>query len=139
MMSCRRRLLQSHGNEEKFLKRWWSADDDLVGRVWCDRKGSGINWTAKGNIKKENGLYITDGDEGYFIFNDYNRILDLGHHFKVVFEGEIKPTQFKELKIKITEIINKDEDSVIIYKMPPTYKPEKTIIGIEKSPIKNIL
>lgn len=56
-----------------------------------------------------------------------------------VFEGEIKPTQFKELKIKITEIINKDEDSVILYKMPPTYKPEKTIIGIEKSPIKNIL
>lgn len=90
MMNCRRRLLQSQGNEEKFLKYWWSADDDLIGGLWCDRKGSGINWTAKGNIKKENGLYITDGDEGYFTFNDYNRILDLGHHFEVVFEGEIK-------------------------------------------------
>lgn len=90
MMNCRRRLLQSQGNEEKFLKYWWSADDDLVGGVWYDRKGSGVNWTAVGNVSKENGLIVTDGDEGYFIFHDYNRILDLGHHFKVVFEGEIK-------------------------------------------------
>lgn len=64
MMSCRRRLLQSQENEEKFLKYWWSADDDLVDRVWYDRKGSGVNWTAVGNVSKENGLYITDGDKG---------------------------------------------------------------------------
>lgn len=55
-----------------------------------------------------------------------------------VFEGEIKQTQFKELKTRLNEIIKKDKDSVIIYQMPPTYKPQKTIIGIEKSPIKNI-
>lgn len=90
MMSCRRRLLQSQGNEEKFLKYWWSADDDLVGGVWYDRKGSGVNWTAVGNVSKENGLIVTDGDEGYFFFNDNNKIFDLGNHFKVVFEGEIK-------------------------------------------------
>ena len=56
-----------------------------------------------------------------------------------VFEGEITEVKYKEMINKLKQLIDEDEDSIIIYKMPPTYKPQKTIVGIEKSPITKFL
>jgi len=56
-----------------------------------------------------------------------------------VFEGEISKVKYKEMINKLKTIIDEEEDSIIIYKMPPTYKPQKNILGIEKSPITKFL
>lgn len=56
-----------------------------------------------------------------------------------VFEGEISEVKYKEMINKVKELIDEDEDSIVIYKMPPTYKPQKTVIGIEKAPITKFL
>ena len=56
-----------------------------------------------------------------------------------VFEGEITEVKYKEMINKLKQLIDEDEDSIIIYKMPSTYKPQKTIVGIEKSPITKFL
>lgn len=56
-----------------------------------------------------------------------------------VFEGEITDAKYREMIIKLKDIINQDEDSIIIYKMPPTYEPQRKIIGVEKSPMTNFI
>ena len=42
-----------------------------------------------------------------------------------VFEGEISEVKYEEMKNKLEKIIDKDEDSIIVYKMPPTYNHRK--------------
>ena len=55
--------------------------------------------------------------------------------------GDEKLAKEKQQQVtqRILSLIDENEDSIIIYKMPHTYKPQKTIIGIEKSPITKFL
>lgn len=56
-----------------------------------------------------------------------------------VFEGEITDAQLLKLKLKIKDIINEDEDSVIIFKARDRKWLEKSVIGQEKKSTDNIL
>ncbi|KAA5805774.1 CRISPR-associated endonuclease Cas2 [Thermoanaerobacterium thermosaccharolyticum] len=49
-----------------------------------------------------------------------------------VLEGEISDANFRKLKSEISRIINKDEDSVIIYILRTTKYSDREIIGLEK-------
>ncbi len=49
-----------------------------------------------------------------------------------VLEGEISDANFRKLKSEISKIINKDEDSVIIYILRTTKYSDREIIGLEK-------
>ncbi|WP_082781425.1 CRISPR-associated endonuclease Cas2 [Thermococcus peptonophilus] len=54
-----------------------------------------------------------------------------------VFEGEVTLAEFERIQEGIKELINKDEDSVIIYKLRSM--PQRETIGIEKNPIEDII
>lgn len=56
-----------------------------------------------------------------------------------VFEGEVSKAQLEEIRQGLKEIIEKDVDSIMIYKLPSKKNFELEIIGIEKSPIERIL
>ena len=56
-----------------------------------------------------------------------------------VFEGEISDANFKKLKYELSEKIDNDEDSVIIYTFRSTKYTQREIIGIEKNPTSFIL
>ncbi|MCP2238811.1 CRISPR-associated endonuclease Cas2 [Thermoanaerobacterium thermosaccharolyticum] len=49
-----------------------------------------------------------------------------------VLEGEISDANFRKLKSEISRIINKDEDSVIIYTLRTTKYSDREILGLEK-------
>lgn len=55
-----------------------------------------------------------------------------------VFEGKTTKSQYKELILRLKDIIDEDEDSVFIYKFPYKYL-EKRILGTEKNPISFII
>lgn len=56
-----------------------------------------------------------------------------------VFEGEITRSEFEEIKDGLKGIINKDEDSVILYTMRSEKALKRKVIGVEKAPIGGIL
>jgi CRISPR-associated protein Cas2 len=56
-----------------------------------------------------------------------------------VFEGEISEANLKKLKMKLTKMIDKEEDSIIIYNLRTTKYSSREIIGIEKNELSNIL
>lgn len=49
------------------------------------------------------------------------------------FEGELTSVKLKELKIKLDKIINKDEDSILIYSVNNPEWMNKEILGINKN------
>ncbi|HHV73336.1 MULTISPECIES: CRISPR-associated endonuclease Cas2 [unclassified Thermoanaerobacterium] len=49
-----------------------------------------------------------------------------------VLEGEISDANFRKLKSEISKIIDKEEDSVIIYILRTTKYSDREIIGLEK-------
>lgn len=49
-----------------------------------------------------------------------------------VLEGDISDANFRKLKSEISRIINKDEDSVIVYILKTTKYSDREIIGLEK-------
>ncbi|OXT08473.1 CRISPR-associated endonuclease Cas2 [Thermoanaerobacterium thermosaccharolyticum] len=49
-----------------------------------------------------------------------------------VLEGDISDANFRKLKSEISRIINKDEDSVIVYILRTTKYSDREIIGLEK-------
>ncbi|GAB4133979.1 MAG: CRISPR-associated endonuclease Cas2 [Ignavibacteriales bacterium] len=51
------------------------------------------------------------------------------------FEGELTAKQFQNLKSEISEIINKDKDSVIFYHAEEQKHIGKKVLGIEKNEI----
>ena len=55
-----------------------------------------------------------------------------------VFEGKVTKSQYNEIMDKLSELIDEDEDSIIIYKFPYKFL-EKKVLGIEKNPITFIL
>ncbi len=56
-----------------------------------------------------------------------------------VFEGEITKANLVELKVKISNLINSDEDSVLIFTINNPKWLEKTVLGIERNKIDNII
>lgn len=56
-----------------------------------------------------------------------------------VFEGEITPAKLKELTQDAKEIMDKDKDSLIIFKSREERWLEKKILGKEKNDLSNIL
>lgn len=52
-----------------------------------------------------------------------------------VFEGEISKANLVKLRKELEEIMNKEEDSVIIYKFRTKRYTEREIIGVEKGNI----
>jgi len=53
----------------------------------------------------------------------------LYHVQKSVFEGDLTESQLHKLEKTILEIVDKNRDSVIIYKLPDTVKWERTILA----------
>ncbi|ABY93577.1 CRISPR-associated protein, Cas2 family [Thermoanaerobacter thermohydrosulfuricus] len=49
-----------------------------------------------------------------------------------VLEGEISEANLKKLKIELSRIIDKDEDSVIFYILRTTKYSEREILGLRK-------
>jgi CRISPR-associated protein Cas2 len=56
-----------------------------------------------------------------------------------VFEGEVTKSEFEEIKSGLRSIINKNEDSVIIYSMRSEKAFKRGVMGVEKAPINGIL
>lgn len=56
-----------------------------------------------------------------------------------VFEGELTKSEFKVVVDGLKNIIDEDVDSVIIYKLMMEESLERDVLGIEKSPIDEIL
>jgi len=58
---------------------------------------------------------------------------------KSLFEGELTPLQLNNLKKGINKIINKNEDSVVIFEIRNTKVIKKYFMGIEKNSTSNFL
>jgi len=56
-----------------------------------------------------------------------------------VFEGEITKGKLKELMGKLKKIIDKKEDSILVYRLPNENVFKKEVIGLEKNPIDVII
>lgn len=56
-----------------------------------------------------------------------------------VFEGEISEANLKKLKMELGRIINKKEDSVIIYHLRTTKYSTREILGLQKAGESNII
>ena len=56
-----------------------------------------------------------------------------------VFEGEVTDSEFQLIYNGLMEIIDYDVDSVIIYKLRMSELVNREVLGIEKSPIDEIL
>lgn len=55
-----------------------------------------------------------------------------------VFEGEVTQSEMEIIKKGLKKIINKSEDSVIIYRFRSDKAFERNVMGIEKAPIDTI-
>ena len=56
-----------------------------------------------------------------------------------VFEGEVTDSEFELIYNGLMEIIDEDFDSIIIYKLRAEELLNREVLGIEKSPINEIL
>lgn len=56
-----------------------------------------------------------------------------------VFEGELTESEFEEIYKGLMEIIDKEVDSVIIYKLRMVELLNREVLGVEKAPIEEIL
>jgi CRISPR-associated protein Cas2 len=56
-----------------------------------------------------------------------------------VFEGELTEVQVKQLKIEAEKIMNKQEDSLIIFSSRDSKWLEKEVLGLEKNNLDNFL
>jgi len=56
-----------------------------------------------------------------------------------VFEGEVTKSEYNSITFGLTNIIDSNEDSIIIYRFRTKDEMNKEILGIEKSPISEIL
>ena len=56
-----------------------------------------------------------------------------------VFEGEVTESEFKIIYNGLMNIIDQDVDSIIIYKLRMPELLDREVLGIEKSPIEEIL
>ena len=56
-----------------------------------------------------------------------------------VFEGEVTESEFKIIYNGLMNIIDQDVDYIIIYKLRMSELLDREVLGIEKSPIEEIL
>lgn len=56
-----------------------------------------------------------------------------------VFEGELSEVKLKELKLKMEDLIEKSEDSVILFTNKIAYNMDKQILGKERMSTDNFL
>lgn len=63
----------------------------------------------------------------------------LNHIQYSVFEGNITYASLKELKMELNKIIEKNEDSIIIYKINNPKWVKKDILGKEKNDTSNFI
>jgi CRISPR-associated protein Cas2 len=56
-----------------------------------------------------------------------------------VFEGEVTKSEYNYIVSELNNIIDPDEDSIIIYRFRTRKEVNREILGIEKSPINEIL
>jgi len=56
-----------------------------------------------------------------------------------VFEGEISPAKLKKLRTELEQLINKKEDSIIIYNLQSTKYTSREVIGLDKGGETNML
>lgn len=56
-----------------------------------------------------------------------------------VLEGELSEAKLRELKMKMSAVIDKDEDSVIIFTNKMGYNMNKSILGKERMTTDNFL
>lgn len=56
-----------------------------------------------------------------------------------VFEGELSEVKLKELKLKMKDLIEKSEDSVILFTNKIGYNMDKQILGKERMSTDNFL
>lgn len=56
-----------------------------------------------------------------------------------VFEGDLTELKYKELVYEIEQIINKKEDSVIIFKSRQSRWLDKSIVGLDKNKLDQFL
>ncbi len=63
----------------------------------------------------------------------------LTHIQRSVFEGEITAAQLKELKEKIKELMEEEEDSVVIYKFESKKYYERETLGAEVASEEDII
>ena len=62
------------------------------------------------------------------------------HHIQnSVFEGNIRQKDYNEFRERLDVLINKHEDSVLIFKFRKKELFDKEVVGIEKNPAENIL
>ena len=55
-----------------------------------------------------------------------------------VFEGEVSESEFEEIYKGLSNIIDEDIDSIIIYKLRMQELLNREVLGIEKAPIEEI-
>lgn len=63
----------------------------------------------------------------------------LTHIQNSVFEGEVSPSQLKQLKMELSKHIRKTEDSLIIFKSRQEKWLDKEYLGIEKDETDNFI
>jgi CRISPR-associated protein Cas2 len=56
-----------------------------------------------------------------------------------VFEGEITESQFERIKHRLSEIVNKNEDSVLIYVVSAEKWVQRQVLGVDKNSTTNFL
>lgn len=56
-----------------------------------------------------------------------------------VFEGELGDADYVAVKKRINEIIDKNTDSVLIFKFRDKYSFEKEVVGKERNAISNVI
>lgn len=56
-----------------------------------------------------------------------------------VFEGEVTLSELEQIKKGLKEIINKKEDSIIIFTARAEKAIKRQVLGVEKAPITGIL
>jgi CRISPR-associated protein Cas2 len=56
-----------------------------------------------------------------------------------VFEGELTDVKLKELLSEVSKIMNKEKDSIIIFKSRQEKWLEKMVIGKEKNELNNVI
>jgi len=56
-----------------------------------------------------------------------------------VFEGELTESELLRIKSELRKIINEDEDSVFFYILRTKAAMRKEVLGVEKSPVEDIL
>jgi CRISPR-associated protein Cas2 len=56
-----------------------------------------------------------------------------------LFEGELTEADLEEVRIGLNEIIHKEEDMIVIYRLPSERSMKREVIGTEKSKMGEII